>query len=87
MESLSTEVRRVVDNDYKLKFTVPTTDQLEHMRRIHRDRTREELEDAEKLEQTLEKFAELAERGELSLEQLPLPLREKLRGLFRGEGR
>jgi superfamily I DNA and RNA helicase len=83
MERLALEVRAVVDNHYKLKFTVPTPDELENMRRIHRDMTREEREDAEKLEQTLERFTELAERGDLSLEQLPLPLREKLRNLFR----
>lgn len=53
------------------------------MRRIHRDMPRDERARLEKMEQTLETFAEQVVRGDLSLEQLPPDLREKLKELFR----
>jgi len=82
MDSLSDEVKAVVASNYSLRFTVPTGPELDKMRKIHRDMSKKERERAHKIEQTLESFAELAERGDLSLDQLPPELRERLKSLF-----
>ena len=83
MEKLAAEVQRVVANGYKLRFTVPTPEELEKMRRIHRDMSRSEREDRQRMEKTLDSFVEQIQRGDLSLDQLPPDLREKLREIFR----
>lgn len=83
MEKLSEEVHRVVNNDFYLRFRVPTPPELEKMRRIHRDMTKGERERVEQLEQTLANFAELIERGELDIENLPPDLRNRLTALFK----
>jgi superfamily I DNA and RNA helicase len=82
MIELSNEVQKVIDNNYCLKFKVPTPDELEKMRRIHRDMTKKEKDRTQNIERTLESFAELAERGDLSLEQLPPELKDRLKTLF-----
>jgi superfamily I DNA and RNA helicase len=82
MDHLAEEVNAVVASNYSLRFKVPTGPELENMRKIHRDMSKKERDRAQRLEQSLESFAELAERGDLSLDQLPPELRERLKSLF-----
>jgi hypothetical protein len=44
--------------------------------------TKKEKDRTQNIERTLESFAELAERGDLSLEQLPPELKDRLKTLF-----
>ena len=42
MDIIKEEAQKCINNNYTLKFRVPTLDELEKMRLIHRDRTEEE---------------------------------------------
>lgn len=78
MSKLKAEVDRVVDEDYKLRIRVPTAQQLQHLRRIHRDMTAEEISRTRQVEKGLSEFVEMIDRGELSLDNLPSELRDRL---------
>jgi superfamily I DNA and RNA helicase len=82
MEALRDEVNKVVAENYRLKFRVPTPEELENLRRIHRDMTRKERARAEQIEGSLVDFATLVEQGDLSLKNLSPELRDRLGVLF-----
>lgn len=78
MEKLKAEVDMVVAKDYCLDFRIPTTEELKRLRKIHRDMTPEERTKARKVEKELSVFVDMMERGQLSLENLPVELRKRL---------
>jgi superfamily I DNA and RNA helicase len=80
MEGLKAEVDQVVASGYKLKFKVPTSRELERMRKIHRDMTPQERK---KIEETVSDFASLVERGDIAPENIPPELRAQLEEWFR----
>jgi superfamily I DNA and RNA helicase len=82
MEKLAEEISEVAARDYKLHFPVPTNDQLEHMRKIHRDRTSDERRVVGDVTDTLGDYVERVEAGDLSIEDLPVELRERLQKLL-----
>jgi len=82
MEKLAEEISEVAARDYKLHFRVPTDDQLEHMRKIHRDRTSDERRVVGDVTDTLGDYVERVEAGDLSIEDLPVELRERLQKLL-----
>lgn len=78
MDLLVEEVDKVRAHQFKLDFTVPTEQELQKMRTIHRELTSAERAKVEKAEKGLNEFLEAVQRGDLSLESLPLELRTKL---------
>jgi superfamily I DNA and RNA helicase len=84
MKGLQAEWNQVVKNRFQLTFTVPTPDELEKMRKIHRDRTEDEVQKIEKSRRSLEEILELIEREELALEDLSPATRRKLAKLLGG---
>lgn len=85
MQSLIEEWNAVQQNGYRLKFTVPTEQQLATMRQIHRDRSDAEIEKIDSSRKSLEQIVAQLEADELSLEDIPPKLRKKLKKLL-GEG-
>jgi superfamily I DNA and RNA helicase len=82
MASLKKEIKHVVDNNYRLTFTVPTPDELETARRINRDRTSQEKTKIRKAEKSLDELLQLIEDGVISPDAMP-QLRELMRKMRR----
>jgi len=78
MEQLKTEVDKVVNNDFQLKFTVPSATELAELKKIYREITHGEREKI----RTLSQLADLIEKGDLSVENIPKDLREKIKRQF-----
>jgi superfamily I DNA and RNA helicase len=85
MVQLCEEAANVQKNGYQLTFQVPTADELNTLRRIHRDRTEDEIQRVETSRKTLEEIIEMIEREEMTLEDLPASLRRKLTKLLGGK--
>jgi superfamily I DNA and RNA helicase len=81
MQALASEAGRVVMHNYHLDFTVPTAEQLEQLRKIHRDRTKAELDTIRQGVAGLTEVVEMILKGELSLAVLPAELRSKIEQL------
>lgn len=71
MDVLQAEIDRVVSNEFKLTFTVPSTGELEQIRRINRDRTKQEKGQIRKAEKSLEEVLELLRQGVISPDAMP----------------
>lgn len=71
MGLLQREIDQVVNNNFKLTFTLPTSGQLEQMRRINRDRTLHEKSQIKKAERNIEEVLELLRQGVISVEAMP----------------
>jgi len=82
MEALTGEIEKVKGNDYKLVFTVPTPEELDNLRRIHRDMTPQELAKARRAEKNLDELVSFIEQGMLTPDQLPEELVSRIRKLF-----
>jgi len=85
MTQLKQEWDEVVKHKFGLEFTVPTAEDLERLRRIHRDRTEDEIQRIEHGRKNLQETIELLEREELSPEDLPMAMRQKLAKLLGGK--
>lgn len=83
MVKLVEEINAVRRNEYRLRFKVPTAEELKKMRMIHRDRTVNEKARIKKVEQSLKELLEMVNRGELTIENLPPDLRTGLAQLLR----
>lgn len=81
MQAISAEVNTVLNNDYRLSFSVPTDEQLARIRRIHRDRSRREVEEVIQATVGLRQVIEKIRRGDLDIQNLPRDLRDQLRDL------
>jgi superfamily I DNA and RNA helicase len=81
MKTIAAEAGRVKDNDYKLAFRVPTEDELLRIRRIHRDRSRQEVAEVEKATSQLRRALEMLQSGDLDVQNLPEDVRRVLRDL------
>ena len=78
MLALQEEISEIKSNGFRLRFTVPTDDQLENMRRIHRDLTASERARINSANDGLRSFIEVLERGDMSMHDIPLELRAAL---------
>ena len=78
MQLLANEWSQVVDHDYCLSFNYPTPEEIEKMRRIHRDRTEDELQKIDTGLKSASQLVELFEREEINIEDIPEELRDKL---------
>lgn len=75
MAGIANEVEAVRDADFKLKFTIPTAEQLAEMRRVNADMN---LNTQAPQIVALKQLAEAFERGEVSPDQLPPKLLRQL---------
>ena len=78
VEGIEREIREVQTRDYRLTFTVPTDDELAHMRRIHRDRSDEEERLAVKASKSAEDLARALDSGSFDPDDLSPELRKRL---------
>ena len=65
MDRLLKQINRLHEDDYKLKFKVPTQGELEEMERVYRTLTPEERELQREKEESLAKMIEAIKRGDL----------------------
>ena len=75
---VESEVQQVRDSGFRLRFRVPTSDQLARLRKIHRDRTEAELASIRRATDGLSAFLKAVEHEEIDLESLPPALRTRL---------
>jgi superfamily I DNA and RNA helicase len=88
MAALREEVNRVIQNGYRLHFRVPTVEEQERLRTIHRDRSAAELKKIQQGVEGITEIVELITRGELSLDVLPPEVKtgiERLSEEIRGQ--
>lgn len=78
MATIEGEASEVINNEYRLEFTIPTSAQLAMLRHVHRDRPEGDEEAINKATQGLAAFLEAVERGELDFYDLPPSLRTRL---------
>lgn len=83
MDALCKEWTKVQSHRFQLAFTVPSAQELTALRRIHRDRTEDEIQRVESSRQSLEEIIQLIEREEMTLEDLPAKLRKRLSKLLK----
>ncbi len=82
MNELQAEIESIKNNDYKLKFPIPTDGQLSEMRRIHRELTASERARANEAETALRNFFEAVKRGRISFDELPIELKTEVADYF-----
>lgn len=75
MTKVSEEMDKVRTSGYELRFRVPTPVELARMRTMHRDRSREELDEIERSVSGVRRLLELVNRGELDFDALPIDVR------------
>lgn len=75
MDSIVGEVRRVREENYQLKFKIPTRAKLDAMRRDLRGRSKEELERLQRTEENLRELVGALDAGILLIEDVPRNLR------------
>jgi superfamily I DNA and RNA helicase len=79
---IADEWNKVIENKFRLTFTVPTPEELQKMRQINRDRTEDELQRINNSTKSLNEIVELIERDEMTLDDIPSELRAKLEKLL-----
>ncbi|BDU04602.1 DEAD/DEAH box helicase [Nocardia cyriacigeorgica] len=82
VERLLAETKQVIENGYRLKFTIPTGAELKELRHIYRDRTAEHEENIRRATEGLSAFLDAFSRGELSFRDIPPELRTQLTQSF-----
>ena len=75
MDDLQEEIEAIKKNQYRLAFKLPTDDELENMRQIHRDLTPGEKAKVDEFTRGLRNILESLERGDISKDDLPPDLR------------
>ncbi len=82
MRELQREIQTVSQANYKLRFKVPTQQELSHIRQLHRELTASEKQKITEAERSLRKAVESINKGELQVENLPDELRAALAKLM-----
>ena len=75
MAELQKEIESIQNHNYRLRFQVPTDEELDSMRQIHRDMTASEKATLDEAERALRDVLTLLDRGEVSADDLPDELR------------
>lgn len=70
MMPIAEEYDRIRKSDFALSFTVPTIEELADLRRIHRDRSEQEVRDIERMNQYLSEITRALESGLIEIEDL-----------------
>jgi superfamily I DNA and RNA helicase len=84
MKKLADEYRRLLENDFELRFTYPTKEQREHLMIVHRDMTASEQLRRQKTNRELSRMLEELKAGTLRLEDLDPKLLREFRDTFDG---
>ncbi len=82
MKRLLKEINRLREDDYKLKFRVPTQEELKEMERVHRTMTPEERELKREQEENLAKTVSAIKRGDLKKSDISVKDRQLLLEFF-----
>lgn len=80
MQGLQTEIAAVRENGFQLRFKYPTEEAIRTMKRIHRDRSNEEVAAINRDVEGAERLLSMIENGEIALDALPEKIRAALRG-------
>ena len=84
MWELEAEIKTIINNDYRLRFTIPTQQELANIRRINRDLTRGEQAKINEINDGLKTFVDALEDGQVSFEDVSLDLKAALQKYFAG---
>lgn len=71
MDILETEINKCISNNFELKFKIPTKNELEKMRLIHRDRTDSEKKELKETQNMIKKLTKAFQNGEMDPASLP----------------
>lgn len=72
MDELQQEIdKTIIENDYKLSFSIPSKEELKKIRLIHRDRTKQEKDEIVKAKKELKNVNKLIDQGIINPEMLP----------------
>lgn len=71
MDILETEINKCISNNFELKFKIPTKNELEKMRLIHRDRTDSEKKELKETQKMIKKLTKAFQNGEMDPASLP----------------
>lgn len=82
MVQLQDEVTQVRNHSYVLDFKIPTPDELDKMRRVHRDMTDDEKARLHTATSSAEQLIDQLKKGEIVREHLPEELRAALQALL-----
>jgi superfamily I DNA and RNA helicase len=82
MDVFVKELEAVKAHEYRLRFKVPTDQEMERMRKIHRDKTPAEVARQKDAINSVEGLLEMVEAGDLDPDEIPEPLKRRLGTLF-----
>ena len=85
MLALQQEIEAIKTNAFRLRFTIPTEDELANIRRIHRDLTASERARITNAHDGLRSFIDALEHGDMFMRDIPLELRAALRKYLTGD--
>ena len=85
MLALQQEIEAIKTNAFRLRFTIPTEDELANIRRIHRDLTASESARITNAHDGLRSFIDALEHGDMFMRDIPLELRAALRKYLTGD--
>ena len=83
MQSLQEEIDQVRTHDFKLSFKIPSVEELQRMRTLHRDLSPGERRKVEKAERGMKEFLVALRDGTLQLDALDPASRRQLERIFR----
>jgi superfamily I DNA and RNA helicase len=78
MDIVAAEANAVIDRDFRLEFPVPTADELERLRHIHRELTAGQEATIRRAAEQLDSILTALERGDVDLADLPPGIRTRL---------
>lgn len=78
MPEVAAEVETVRSAGFKLRFVIPTSEELARLRRIHRERSDAEVATLKKATRNAQELLDAFERGEVGVEDLPPAVRTRL---------
>jgi superfamily I DNA and RNA helicase len=79
MEGLQSEIAAVRNKGFQLEFQYPTEEAIRTMKRIHRDRSNQEVAAINRDVEGAERLLNMIENGEIALDSLPEKIRAALR--------
>ncbi len=82
MQLLQDEITAARERNFALELQIPTTEELQRMRMVHRDRTDDEIARLRQLEQNLRDLLRSAQAGDLDFNSLPADLRTSIARLL-----
>lgn len=86
MKKLESEIGMVIEKNYSLDFKIPTRRQLQHIRTVNRDRSRDERRDLMSEITGFRSILQRLQQGDLSYETLPPDVKSAIGSLVREGG-